>query len=431
MTSSPPPVTFGVDRLLTMPERWRRWRRVGLVTNNAARLATDAATHTRVALRDAGVPLVRLFGPEHGLSGTGDDGVAIRDDVDALTGLPVVSLYGARMRPTGAQLADLDVVLFDIPDVGARCYTYAWTLFHVLAACADARTPVVVLDRPNPLGGVPASDEGPLLDAACRSFLGEDAIPLRHGCTLGQLARLWQYERYPTLALDVIDVDGWDASCAWPHTLLPWVGTSPAMPAFESAVWYTGTCLGEAANLSVGRGTDMPFAVIGAPWLDAERVAYDLTTAVLPALRIEPVEFTPVRGPWVYAAERCRGVRLHVADVHTGDDADHIVHDRAQGASQSVSQTIARTIRPVRTGLAALNAIARLHPTEFAWASYVTAANPSGADHLARLLGRVDAASAICAADLPTLRALAAGWTAVPGWAERLESAGVRRPRWG
>ena len=188
---------FGVDRLCAEPTRlqalWRAhpnaqpttMRRVGLVTNDAARLATDPSRRSREALLAAGVPLVRLFGPEHGLQATAADGAPVRDDVDAVTGLPVVSLYGERMRPTADSLRDLDAVLFDIPDVGARFYTYTWTLYHVMVACAEAGVPLVVLDRPNPLGGALSQAEGPVLRDECRSFVGEDAIPVRHALTLG------------------------------------------------------------------------------------------------------------------------------------------------------------------------------------------------------------------------------------------------------
>jgi uncharacterized protein YbbC (DUF1343 family) len=272
-SNSPSLVRFGVDVLIGQPSRWGNWHRVGLVTNDAARCATDPTRRSRVALLEAGVPLHRLFGPEHGLGAVAEDGAAVAHGKDALTGLPVVSLYGEQLWPSGEQLADLDVVLFDIPDVGARFYTYAWTLFHLLHACAAVGVPLVVLDRPNPLGGVLEAAEGPLLEEACRSFIGNDIIPVRHALTLGELARLWQAERVPSVSLDVIACEGWAATRGWPATGCAWVPTSPAMPHFDSAVWYPGTCLFEATNVSVARGTDAPFACIGAPWLDAAALA--------------------------------------------------------------------------------------------------------------------------------------------------------------
>ena len=159
---------------------------------------------------------MRLFGPEHGLSGAGADGEAMRDDVDFLTGLPTFSLYGDRMRPTREMLQGLDAILFDIPDIGARFYTFIWTLHHVLSAAEEFGVPVVVLDRPNPLGGLPERVEGPLLDLAHRSFIGNDVIPIRHSLTVGELARLWQSERFPRLSLRVIPVHGWTRDARWP-----------------------------------------------------------------------------------------------------------------------------------------------------------------------------------------------------------------------
>jgi uncharacterized protein YbbC (DUF1343 family) len=402
------PVRFGVDQLLADRTRWGRWRRVGLVTNEAARPAADATQRSRVALLAAGVPVVRLFGPEHGLGGVAADGAAVADGCDPLTGVPVVSLYGAQLRPARAQLGDLDAVLFDIPDVGARFYTYAWTLWHLLHAAADAGVPVVVLDRPNPLGGVLAAAEGPLLEDDCRSFVGESSIPVRHSLTLGELARLWQREAVPGVALSVVPCAGWDATRAWPATGVPWVPTSPAMPAWESARWYPGTCLLEGTSVSVGRGTPAPFAQVGAPWLDAAAVAEAVAEALeapeagdmRARVRVRPAAFAPSEGP--YAGERCAGVSLTLAP----EDAD--------GA------WVARVLRPVWLGLALAGAIAERHPEDFAWGRYPTAANPSGDDHLARLVGRRDVGARLVSVRGAERRAAMAAWTAAPGWGARV-----------
>lgn len=407
--STLPLVRFGVDALLADPARWGGWRRVGLVTNDAARLAADAELRSRAALRAAGVPVVRLFGPEHGLGGVAADGAAVADGLDPLTGVPVVSLYGARMRPARAQLADLDAVLFDIPDVGARFYTYAWTLWHLLHAAADAGVPVVVLDRPNPLGGVLDAAEGPLLADDCRSFVGESSIPVRHGLTLGELARLWQREAVPGVALSVVPCAGWDATRAWPAAGVPWVPTSPAMPAWASARWYPGTCLFEGTSVSVGRGTPAPFAQVGAPWLDAAAVAEAVRAELAAAeaggmgerVRVTATVFTPAEGP--YAGATCAGVSLA------------LVPEDADGA------WVARMLRPVWLGLTLLGAIADRHPGEFAWGRYPTAANPSGEGHLARLVGRRDVGSRLVAVRGASRRAAIAEWTAVPGWGDRVE----------
>lgn len=350
------PLLFGVDRVCRDPGLIGAPLRVGLVTNDAARLASDAMRRSRSALLESGVPIVRLFGPEHGLSASAADGAAVADGVDPVTGLPVISLYGDTMRPTAAMLDGLDAVLFDIPDVGARFYTYTWTLYHLLAACADTGTRVVVLDRPNPLGGDLAHAEGPILDLSCRSFVGDDAIPITHQLTLGELATLWQREQFPALTLDVIAVAGWSRAQRWSDTALPWVPTSPSMPSFDSAMWYPGLCLFEATNLSVGRGTSAPFQRLGAPWLNADALMRDV--AMRWQLELVRDDFTPDLAP--YAAEHCVGVRLY--------------------PSSSAA-------RPVRVGLQLLVSVIATQPEHFTWAGYPTAANPSGDEHFERLIG--------------------------------------------
>lgn len=376
---------------------------MALVTNDAARLASSEHTRPRLALLQAGLPLVRLFGPEHGLTAAADDGARVDDGTDPLTGLPVVSLYGERMRPDAAHLAGLDAVLFDIPDVGARFYTYAWTLWHVLHACAEAGIPLVVLDRPNPLGGMLEAAEGPMLSDDCRSFIGEDDIPLRHSLTLGELARLWQREHCPNALLEVICCEAWEPSRAWPAFALPWVPTSPAMPAFDSAIWYPGTCLFEATNVSVARGTDAPFTTIGAPWMNAEAIAPSIQVA---GVTCSPTTFTPAQGP--YRGERCEGVRLSL-DV------------RVFGAP-AIAEFVARDHRPVALGLRLLHAVYKQHPSEFAWAPYPTAANPSGHNHLARLIGRREVAGLIGTLTHEQSGATIAEWTRVADWRSRVAS---------
>ena len=391
---------FGIDVLLEDRSPLASARRVGLVTNHAARTAGDVTRPSRVALRDAGVPLVRLFGPEHGLSATAADGASVADGTDPLTGLPVVSLYGDRMRPPAEMLQDLDAVLFDIPDVGARFYTYTWTLYHLVAACAATGTRVLVCDRPNPLGGVCA--EGPLLDPSCASFIGEEAIPVRHGLTHGELARLWQRERWPQLRLEVIPCRGWDATRAWPATGLPWVPTSPAMPTFTSAIWYPGLCLFEATTCSVGRGTDAPFTCVAAPWLDPRAIQESVPEAAMYGARLEAAVITPTQAP--HAGVTCPAVRV-VLDCEDDD-------------SSAIARYIATRTRPVALGLALLGAVQRVHADQFAWATYPTAANPSGADHFERLVGQRDLAGRVAGAS-PDTRS---DWTAVPGWDDRATS---------
>ncbi len=387
-----PRILFGVDRVCALPARLGAASRVGLVTNDAARLASDRERYARVALLDAGIPVVRLFGPEHGLSATAADGTAVADACDPVTGLPVLSLYGQRLRPTMESLRDLDAVLFDVPDVGARFYTYTWTLYHMLAACTEASVPLVVLDRPNPHGGELTSAEGPVMDMSCRSFLGEHDIPIRHQLTLGELARLWQREHFVAAALRVIPCDGLTRAMQWPDTGLPWVPTSPAMPTWPSAAAYPGACLFEATNLSVGRGTSTPFQQVGAPWLDVAMVADDLRKR---GIACTETGFSPTLAP--YRHEPCRGLRVH-ADAVAG-------------------------LGPVALHLLLMASVARTHRGQFTWATYPTAANPEGHGHFERLIGRPDIRAHFDAAperiDVERVRT----WTSADTWAERVRPA--------
>lgn len=386
-------IHFGADRLTADPSLLGEAQRVGLVTNDAARLAGDSTAHTRAALIDAGVPIVRLFGPEHGLTAAAADGAAVSDGIDALTRLPVLSLYGDRLCPNPESLNDLDAMLFDVPDVGARFYTYTWTLFHVMAACAEGGVPVTVLDRPNPLGGELAHAEGPVLDVACRSFVGEDAIPLRHQLTLGEMARVWRRERFTDLDLRVITCHGWARTMRWSDTALPWVPTSPAMPSFDSAALYPGLCLFEATNLSVGRGTDAPFQQVGAPWLDVPAVLADLARRIPKGAEFSEASFVPGSGP--YIAEPCRGVRVRVTD--------------------------ASAMRPVALGLLLMAAIVSTHRLRFQWARYPTAANPGGEGHFERLIGRRDIRRHFDASPSDIDETMVRDWTSVEDWGERVE----------
>ncbi len=385
------PVSFGVDQIVRHPSILGGARRIGLVTNDAARLSANAAVRSRRALLDAGLPIARLFGPEHGLAATAADGHAVGDGVDSLTGLPVISLYGERMRPSHASVADLDMLLFDIPDVGARFYTYIWTLYHLLGACADYGLPLVVLDRPNPLGGSIADAEGPILDLKYQSFIGADAMPVRHSLTAGELARLWQAEKFNRATLTVIECAGWRRELLWPATALPFVPTSPSMPSFASALLYPGLCLFEATNLSVGRGTDTPFQRIGAPWLDADAVLGHLARQTPRGVRFAADRFVP--GTGVNAGEPVSGIHIEIGDP--------------------------QVVRPVALGLLLLAAVIATHRIRFTWSKYPTAANPDGDGHFERVLGIGGVRARLDAAPDTVDGAVVAEWTAVPGWAAR------------
>lgn len=384
-------IQFGIDRLLGE----RSWPpgRIGLVTNDAARTAADPGLHSRLALQRAGCQVVRLFSPEHGLHAKAPDGAAVTDALDPLTGLPVVSLYGDTMRPPPELLRDLDAVLFDIPDIGARFYTYIWTLSHLLEACAGSGTRFVVLDRPNPLGGDLSAAEGPFLDAEkFGSFIGRAAIPIRHSLTAGELARLWNVEWRLNADLQVTSCAGWQRAMHWPDTGLPFVQTSPAMTSYESALCYPGLCLFEATNLSVGRGTTQPFQIIGAPWLDAETVAAAFNGSGLSGVMAEPIGFSPEADR--FAGQPCRGVRLRVSNT--------------------------RAFRPVASGLHLLVAVIETHSRHFAWTGYPTAANPTGAGHFERLIGQAGIREMLESDPKGALQHIAQ-WTEVPGWHHRVK----------
>ncbi len=384
-------ILFGIDRVLATPGSVPG--SVGLVTNEAARTALDPLVPARMALQRAGVDLVRLFSPEHGLGADAADGVPVADGFDPLTGLPVTSLYGASLRPPQETLGDLGAVLFDLPDVGTRFYTYIWTLSHVMEACAEADVPLVVLDRPNPLGGEMAAAEGPVLDVeAFGSFVGRAAIPIRHSVSMGELALLWKAEWKLDLELRILSCQGWRRSMHWPDTGLAFVPPSPAMPSYESALLYPGLCLMEATNLSAGRGTNRPFQLVGAPWLAAEETVRAFNALALPGIRAESSSFTPAQEP--HAGVQCRGIFLRVTDP--------------------------RVLRPVEAGLHLLAAVIRTHGGKFRWVPYPTAANPSGEGHFERLAGRVGIREAL--EESPDdLKDRMAAWTSPCGWQDRVE----------
>lgn len=385
-------VTFGIDQVVRGQGAIEQSARLGLVTNDAARLAGDANLKSRAALRQAGFNLVRLFGPEHGIAATAADGAAVADSIDPITGVPVVSLYGSTHRPAAEHLRDLDLVLFDIPDVGARFYTYIWTLSHLLEACADARKPLVVLDRPNPLGGELDACEGPILDEAQFStFVGRWNIPIRYGLTIGELATLWNLERKIGADLRVIPVENWRREMHWPDTGLPFVPSSPAMPSYETALAYPGSCLFEGTNLSEGRGTDAPFRTIGAPWVDAGALREATDALDLPGVQVQAAWFQSEARK--YVGKRCGGIRLHITDP--------------------------RGFRPVATSLHLLAIFLRLHPDRVTFTPYPTTANESGGGHFDRLMGTRDIRLSLQRNPDPPAEQII-HWTAAADWPQRV-----------
>ncbi len=304
----------GIDVLLRDSLALIAGKRVGLVTNPSGITAAGASTIDRLA-HAPGVRLVALFAPEHGIRGDATPGAAVADTVDAATGLPIYSLYGASRAPTAAELAGLDELIVDLQDVGARPYTYVSTTILAMRAAAAAGKRVIVLDRPDPIG---CAVQGPLLDTAYASFIGMLPVPLRHGMTIGELARFANVRLAIRADLVVVPVRGW-SRCEWfDRTGLPWVRPSPNLPDLESVAWYPGTVLFEATNLSVGRGTDAPFREVGAPWLDAGRVARVM--ALRYHLVLDTVSFVPrSSGDGKYDGVRVTGVRFPRFDRARGD----------------------------------------------------------------------------------------------------------------
>jgi uncharacterized protein YbbC (DUF1343 family)/CubicO group peptidase (beta-lactamase class C family) len=301
------PVLTGIDVLKRDGFRQLRGRRVGLVTNQTG---VDRDGHRTIDLlhHAHGVELVALFSPEHGIRGGVER--AVGDEKDVATGLPVYSLYGPRRRPTAEQLHGIDTLVYDIQDVGCRFYTYLTTLGYVLETAAAHRLKVVILDRPNPIGG--SRVEGPVLERGRESFTGYHALPVRHGMTVGELATLFNRERKLNVDLVVIPMEGWRRADHFDRTGLLWVNPSPNMRTLTAALLYPGVGLLETTNVSVGRGTDRPFEVIGAPWLDGRHLAAELAKAAPAGVRFVPTRFTPAAS--VHAGKECGGVQIYIDD---------------------------------------------------------------------------------------------------------------------
>ncbi len=294
--------------------------------------------HAATILRGLrGVRLRTLLAPEHGLWGAPQDHIWIDGTRDPVTGLPVWSLYGARREPTPAMLKGIDTVVVDLQDVGSRYYTFVWTMALAMRACARAGVRLVVLDRPNPLGG--ALVEGNVADPTFASFVGLYPLAICHGMTIGELAGYLNEQHGIGCRLTVVPMRGWRRAMLWDDTGLPWVPPSPNMPTLDTARVYPGGCLIEGTNLSEGRGTTRPFEWIGAPYLDAHRYAAALERERLPGVRFRPARFLPTFHKW--AGKLCDGVQIHVTD--------------------------AARFKPFLTGLAEIAVARRLAPRGFAW----------------------------------------------------------------
>ncbi len=332
-------VKTGLERALSGEAPALFGKRIGLIANPTAvdrelrHLADLMRGHPDIDLRV-------LFGPEHGIRGDAQDMAPVEGAIDDKTGLPVYSLYGdteGSLHPNPEALAGLDAVVFDIQDIGSRYYTYAWTLLYAMRACAPLGVEVIVLDRPNPIGGDRV--EGGAVEPGYRSFVGAASVPNRHGLTVGELARYCADLEGLDIELTVVAMRGWERRMQFADTGLPWVQPSPNMPTADTATVYPGMCLVEGTELSEGRGHTRPFEVAGAPGIDGYALAEALEAEDLPGARFRPLVFTPMFQK--HANAPCGGVQIHVTD-------------RAR-------------YRPYLTGVAFVRAVSQLFPEAFSW----------------------------------------------------------------
>lgn len=332
-------VQTGLARVATEGTSLLEGRRIGLLCNPTA--VDGELVHAIELLgRRVDLELVSLFGPEHGVRGDAQDMISVDPAGDARSGLPVHSLYGATeasLTPTPEMLEDIDVLVYDVQDVGSRYYTFVWTMVLAMRACAKAGKAFCVLDRPNPLGGMHV--EGSAITPGYESFVGLVSCPNRHGLTAGEIARWRHSVEQLDLDLAVIAMRGWHRDMRFDHTGLPWVMPSPNMPTCDTALVYPGMCLVEGTELSEGRGTTRPFELAGAPHLDGHRLATALAAMALPGVTFRPVVYTPTFQK--HATRPCGGIQIHVTNPET--------------------------YRPYRTGVAFLKACRDQAPDRFEW----------------------------------------------------------------
>lgn len=304
-------VLSGLDVVTRSLPAGLRGKNLGLLCHSSS-ITSDYRHITEIFSDSSEFRLAALFGPQHGLSGqTQDNMIEWESTSDPLLGIPVYSLYGEHRKPTPSMLEGIEALVADLQDVGARLYTYIWTVKLCMEACAEAGIPVYILDRPNPIGRVPA--DGPVLSEEYFTFVGGACIPLCHRMTIGEMA-LWLKEKYiPGCELHVVRAEGWRRNMLYPETGLPWVLPSPNMPTPQTAAVYPGTVLAEALNVSEGRGTVIPFELIGAPWIDGRRLLREMRSRNLPGCSFRMHDYIPTFHK--YAGEYCRGIQTHVTDA--------------------------------------------------------------------------------------------------------------------
>lgn len=349
------PLQFGIDIVLKNLPHWKE-KRIGILTNDAAK--TNKGIISRIALKEAGFNLVKIFSPEHGISAIGKDGAYINNSEDALTGLPIISLYGEKFMPSEDDLTDVDIMLFDVPDAGTRFYTYLWSMTYWIEAAAKYNIPIIILDRPNPLGGNMTMCEGPMLDAELSSFIGRFNIPIKHQCTLGELANYFNASQNWNANLKVIQCDPLNREKQFYDWNIKWVNPSPALQNIEANLLYPGLCFFEATNVSVGRGTDYSFEWIGADWFNLPAIIMVCQNILRDDIKTETLTL-PISDNGII--NNTKGIRVKVIEPKHYD--------------------------AVLNGLLLMKLIKDIHPKDFKWKPYPTTANPSGANHLSLLLG--------------------------------------------
>lgn len=343
---------LGVEVLLNDKKDLIEGKRVGLITNPTG-VDQNLNSIVDILHNDPDVELTALYGPEHGVRGSAQAGEYVEYYIDEKTGLPVYSLYGKTKKPTPEMLENIDVLLFDIQDVGTRFYTYIYTMAYAMEAAKENNIPLIVLDRPNPQGGTKV--EGPVLDMKYSSFVGSYSIPLRHGMTVGELAELFNEEFEIGAELTVVKMNDWKRDMYYDDTSLPFVMPSPNMPTLETALVYPGAALIEGTNVSEGRGTTKPFELIGAPFINADDLAGHLNSLNLPGVTFRAASFTPSFSK--HAGKLSHGIQIHV----THRDA----------------------FKPVETGLHIVKAIHDMYPEDFEF----RAENSAGISFFDNLMG--------------------------------------------
>jgi uncharacterized protein YbbC (DUF1343 family) len=368
----PAAVRTGLDDVTAHKDLFQG-KRLGIIANHTS-YNSEGKYIVEVLRAMEGVRVVALFSPEHGLRGLEEAGARVDNETDPITGLPVYSLFGKISKPTPQMLADVDVLVFDIQDVGARFYTYLYTMSLAMEAAAENHKRFVLLDRPNPINGTQL--EGKVLEPKFATFVGLYPIPVRYGLTVGELARMINGEGWLTKGvkanLTVVPLTGWQRRMWFDETGLRFIKPSPNMPDLETAALYPGLCLLEGTNLSEGRGTPKPFRQFGAPWIDPNALATKLNSLNLPGVRFSPTSFTPTSSK--FQNQKCHGVEI-------------LLTDRTR-------------LEPFWIGVQIVNELCRLYPTQFQW----------NAKHFDRLCGTATIREAI-AAQKP-LQPLKTAWTA-------------------